>query len=172
MENPPSWRYPLGHETLRNRTAARTAASTGHSAVTSGQESVGRSTGFKRFCELSLSLVPDIPSQGLPGTEAPTHSGETGQALNVPEEQTGQGASEGTPGCWLPDGSMDLNACGHGDRAAVWHSLSPVPRLEAAGKPGVEGYTWGHCLTLHCFIAVCLPFHRPKGFGHLNLVCL
>ncbi len=163
----------MGHETPWNRSAAGKAAPTGHPAVKSGQESVGCGTGSKRFCELSLSLVPDVPNKGLAGTVPPTHSGKTTQTLQVPKEKTGKGALKGTPNRWIPHGSMDLKTGSRGDRATVWHSLSPLPCLETSSKPGLElpetgapGFAKGRRADRPLEALPLAPYKKtPKGLG-------
>ncbi len=138
MENCLWFSYTVGHETPRNRPAVGKAATTGHSTVKGRQKSVGGGPRRKRVCEFGIPLVPDFPREGSAGATTATHSWPSAQALRASETQTGPGASEGTPGRRLSDGSMDLTACGQGDRPAVRSSLSPLPRLETSGEPGLE----------------------------------
>lgn len=138
MENNFQLSYTIGYETLWNRTTAGKAAPAGHPAVKSGQKSVGSSTGFKRICKFSISLVSDVPKEGFTGVESPAHSWTSTQAVQVSEEPIDKVASEGTPGSWLSNRSMDLKADSQNDRPEVWGSVPPLPRLEASGKFGME----------------------------------
>ena len=128
----------MGYETPRNRAAAGKAAPAGDPAAKSAQESVGRGTSSKCFCEFGVPLVSGLPSQGPARPTTPTHSWTSTQALPIPEAQVGEGASEGTAGCGLSDRSLDLTAGGRGDQGAFRGGLSPLPRLEASIKPGME----------------------------------
>jgi len=54
------------------------------------------------------------------------------------EEPIGKVAPEGSPGRRLSDRPMDLEPDSQSDRPGVWGSISPLPRLEASIKPGME----------------------------------
>src|SRR5487761_545482 len=114
MENMFRFNYTVRHETPRNRPAVGKTAPAGHATVKGGQKSVGGGPRRKRIGEFGVPLAPDLPGEGCAG------------------------APEGTPGRRLSDGSMDLTARGQGDRPAVRSSVSPLPRLETSGKPGLE----------------------------------
>ena len=126
------------HETLWNRAAVGKATPAGHPAVKSGQKSVGSGTGLKCICKLGVSLVSNISREGFRRAAPQAHPWASSQAVQVPEEPIGKVAPEGSPGRRLSDRPMDFEPDSQSDRPGVWGSISPLPRLEASIKLGME----------------------------------
>jgi len=138
MENHILMGYTMWHETSRNRPATGAATPTGHPVAKGGQESVGCGARSERVREFGVPVGSDVPEKRDPGSSAPSHAGPSAQAFPVTEEATGDVAPERPPGRRISDGSVDLKACRRDDSTALGHGLSPLPRLETPGKPGVE----------------------------------
>ncbi len=138
MENSSQLDYTILHETLRNRTAVGEAAPAGHPTAKGGQESVGSGSRGGFIGKLGISLAAYVSREGFPRARSQAHPWASSEAVNSHEESLGQASPEGSRGCRLQDRLMDVAAHSHPDPAAVWRALSPLPRVEAPGQPGME----------------------------------
>ncbi len=126
------------HETSGNRATAGKASPTGNPVVKSGQEPVGSGKCRKLFRKFGVPMVSDISKTGSERIAATTHSWPTTQTHQIAEGQAYQAAAERPFGRRLPDGYVDLTACGRNNRTSIRHSVPSFPCLEAPRQHGVE----------------------------------
>src|SRR6266849_9141018 len=117
----------MGHATPGGAGPAAAAPSTGRAAPAGGPAVVRRRAAGAGVGEFGVAVVADVSARRAAGPAAQADPGSTAAVVRGPAAPAGEDPGAGSAPGWLPHGSLDPRAGGHGDPSGVRDSVSPQP---------------------------------------------